>query len=92
MARLPIPGSDDGTWGDVLNDYLSAAHNTDGTLKDNIVTSDTLAPNAIEAVALQDASVEESKLAISNSPTNGTVLGWNGAAMTSQVAIDSTPE
>jgi hypothetical protein len=34
MTRLPNPGSDDGTWGTLLNDFLSVAHNTDGTLKD----------------------------------------------------------
>jgi len=33
MARLPVPGSDDGTWGDVLNDFLAVEHNTNGTLK-----------------------------------------------------------
>lgn len=33
MARLPVPGSDDGTWGDVLNEYLDVAHNSDGTNK-----------------------------------------------------------
>lgn len=33
MARLPVPGSDDGVWGDVLNDYLGVAHNSDGTIK-----------------------------------------------------------
>lgn len=33
MARLPVPGSDDGVWGSVLNDYLAVEHNTDGTLK-----------------------------------------------------------
>lgn len=33
MPRLPIPGSDKGTWGDVLNDFLNVAHNADGTLK-----------------------------------------------------------
>ena len=32
-ARLPTPGSDDGTWGDVLNDFLNVEHNADGTLK-----------------------------------------------------------
>ena len=32
-TRLPIPGSDDGTWGQLLNDFLSQAHNPDGTLK-----------------------------------------------------------
>lgn len=33
MARLPQPGSDQGTWGDVLNDYLAVTHAADGTLK-----------------------------------------------------------
>lgn len=34
MARLPQPGADQGTWGDVLNDFLSQAHEGDGSLKD----------------------------------------------------------
>lgn len=38
MARLPIPGSDENTWGTVLNDFLSQSHNTDGTIKDTAVT------------------------------------------------------
>jgi Pectate lyase superfamily protein len=33
MSRLPIPGSDDGSWGGILNDFLSVEHNSDGTLK-----------------------------------------------------------
>jgi len=33
MARLPQPGKDNGTWGNILNDYLSQAHNSDGALK-----------------------------------------------------------
>ena len=33
MPRLPQPGGDAGSWGQILNDYLSQAHNTDGTLK-----------------------------------------------------------
>lgn len=33
MARLPIPGGDDGIWGDVLNEFLSVEHNHDGTQK-----------------------------------------------------------
>lgn len=33
MARLPIPGQDNNTWGDILNDFLLAEHNTDGSLK-----------------------------------------------------------
>ena len=31
MARLPVPGGDDGTWGDVLNQFLLTQHNSDGT-------------------------------------------------------------
>lgn len=33
MPRLPRPGSDDGSWGSILNDFLSIEHNADGTLK-----------------------------------------------------------
>ncbi|MEX0748748.1 MAG: hypothetical protein WD467_03475 [Candidatus Saccharimonadales bacterium] len=33
MSRLPIPGSDDGVWGDILNEYLQHEHNEDGTHK-----------------------------------------------------------
>lgn len=38
MARLPQPGGDTGQWGDILNEYLSEAHNSDGTLKNGVVT------------------------------------------------------
>src|SRR5690349_11162716 len=33
MARLPVPGSDNGAWGDILNEFLLVEHATDGTLK-----------------------------------------------------------
>jgi hypothetical protein len=33
VARLPVPGGDENQWGDVLNDFLAASHNTDGSLK-----------------------------------------------------------
>jgi len=31
---LPVPGGDDGTWGDVLNEYLLVSHAADGVQKD----------------------------------------------------------
>jgi len=31
MARLPTPGGDDGNWGTILNEFLEAEHNADGT-------------------------------------------------------------
>ena len=29
-ARLPTPGGDSGTWGDVLNEYLAVGHDASG--------------------------------------------------------------
>lgn len=40
MSRLPTPGSDDGKWGDILNDFLAVSHNSDGTLKNAATQSD----------------------------------------------------
>lgn len=67
MPRLPQPGSDHGTWGDVLNDFLSQALATNGQLKpdsvgsvqlkDNAVTADAIAPNSITSVALASNAV-----------------------------------
>jgi len=33
MVRLPVPGSDSGTWGEILNEFLEVAHNADGSVK-----------------------------------------------------------
>ena len=51
MSRLPVPGQDDGTWGAILNDFLTQSLQSDGTLKDGSV-----------ATAKLDSSVQ-SKLA-----------------------------
>ena len=37
MAQLPNPGGDDGTWGNMLNEFLEVAHNADGTLDSTAV-------------------------------------------------------
>lgn len=39
MARLPQPGSDENTWGDLLNEFLAVAHNTDGTIKASAIAA-----------------------------------------------------
>ncbi len=39
MSRLPTPGGDDGTWGGILNDYLSQSLNGDGSLKSAAVSA-----------------------------------------------------
>lgn len=55
MARLPTPGSDSGQWGTILNDFLTQAHNTDGTLKDTGVVA--------QKYTLPDDGIPESDLA-----------------------------
>lgn len=39
MARLPKPGSDKDVWGKILNDYLSVAHQPDGTIKPEVLNA-----------------------------------------------------
>lgn len=63
MPRLPKPGADAGQWGDILNDFLSQSHDTDGTLRDNVVGVSQLQDNAITNVQLADNSVQATTLA-----------------------------
>jgi hypothetical protein len=44
MARLPTPGGDIDAWATILNDYLSVAHNADGSPKIPYGTSLPAAP------------------------------------------------
>lgn len=62
MARLPQPGGDNGTWGEILNEYLSQTLKADGSLKDNSVTSNAIADNAVNAATIQDGSITEAQL------------------------------
>lgn len=38
MPRLPVQGGDDGQWGEILNTFLLASHNSDGSLKSNALS------------------------------------------------------
>ncbi len=55
MARLPVPGGDDGAWGTLLNDYLLVEHNPDGTHKGgrlaSLLVAASDAPAGIQAAA-----------------------------------------
>lgn len=68
MARKPIPGSDDGTWGDILNNFLDVAHTATGELRDSIVTEQKLASTVRSKLnatggTIPDGSVTATKLA-----------------------------
>ncbi|MGV9001361.1 MAG: hypothetical protein ACOH18_00170 [Candidatus Saccharimonadaceae bacterium] len=77
MARLPQPGEDTGTWGDILNDFLSTAHETDGSLKNNTVKPATLdagSPNTGQVLSYDGA-----ELAWATVTASGSVPDADGA-------------
>lgn len=53
MANLPTPGGNDGTWGTILNEYLSVAHTSDGKLRSvgGLFVAASNASDASKAVA-----------------------------------------
>jgi hypothetical protein len=65
MSRLPTPGSDNGVWGEVLNDYLAQSHAADGALKAGVVG----------ATQLQASAVTNSKLDAATQSTLAAVAG-----------------
>lgn len=64
MPRLPVSGSDDGVWGNILNDYLLVSHTADGTL----------AGNTVGATQIQSSSIGDTQVSgISQSKVSGLV-------------------
>jgi hypothetical protein len=70
--RLPVPGSDVGTWGQLLNDFLSQAHNPDGTLRplDQTQIKNLVADLAakVDAAALAPVATSGSYNDLANKP------------------------
>lgn len=80
MARLPIPGQDDGTWGDVLNDFLAQAHTTTGALKTDAVDADNLQNDSVSTSTLQDNSVTTDKLYVIGGSDGNFLMKDSGAS------------
>jgi hypothetical protein len=59
MSRLPTPGSDNGTWGVVLNDFLGVSLTGTGTLNTGVVSNSNIADGTI-ALAKLATSVQTS--------------------------------
>jgi hypothetical protein len=83
MSRLPVSGGDDGTWGDILNDFLGVSLNSDGSLKSSSVsgaggalTSNNLSDLQSASTALSNlggVSSSDSRLSNTRTPTDGSV-------------------
>lgn len=76
MARLPQPGGDAGTWGQILNDFLVQTLNTDGTLKTGVVQATNIAPNAVTPSALAVAGGSDGQVLVKDSTQSGG-LRWS---------------
>lgn len=63
MARLPVPGSDANQWGDILNDFLSVEHHSNGSLKkaNDINTAHAFATSVQAATDGQILSADSSQ-------------------------------
>jgi hypothetical protein len=88
MSRLPNPGQDNGTWGHILNEYLSVVHNADGSLKDGIVAPSNLnneLSDKINAVAAGGSA----NLSISATVNSVTVVSDTGDDATIAPATNS---
>jgi hypothetical protein len=95
MSRLPIPGSDNGVWGELLNDFLGVEHNPDGTLKlaPDIASSEQSTNKGIaDGYAGLDAGV---KVPIAQLPTgsasNTVAIGNHTHLITSMLSAFTRP-
>ncbi len=104
-ARLPIPGSDNGTWGDILNSFLQVSHNSDGTIATAALTaaggvttvnSKTPATSGNNAGSITLSTTDLADVSISSAANNqvltydSTSGKWKNQAPASQSITSST--
>ncbi len=82
MPRLPIPGGDEDTWGDILNEFLEVEHNADGTQKTVAVTKGgTGRTTGTTAYGIIAAGTTDTGAQQTISPgSSGQILKSNGAS------------
>jgi len=76
VTRLPEPGGDNNTWAELLNDYLLATHNADGSQAKATINSAALQHGAVSLThlrALNTAKTTAKNVVLSN---NGSDLVW----------------
>lgn len=86
MARLPKPGGDSGTWGSILNSFLSQAHRPDGNLKTDSVGRDQLQENAVVSSHIAPGAITKSTVGLAN--VNNTSDSDKPVSTATQAALD----
>lgn len=81
MPRLPIPGSDNNAWGDVLNEFLNVAHTSTGELKrDADITNALSTANSAQTAA--NAKIDKSL-----ATTKGDLLAASAASTFARLGV-----
>lgn len=79
MARLPTPGGDDDVWGNLLNDYLTTGHGTDGS-HDYAVFAQNMLGAGILTSRPTPAATNNGKYFFVTDVDGGTLYQSNGTA------------
>ncbi|MDB5160390.1 MAG: hypothetical protein JWO99_653 [Candidatus Saccharibacteria bacterium] len=92
MSRLPTVNGDNGTWGTVLNDFLSVAHTAGGTLVDGTVSNSTIVDGTIALTKLATSvqtSLGKADAALAASGLDAATATLVGSSSSTATAINS---
>lgn len=91
MARLPVPGSDAGNWGTLLNEYLEVSHDTGGALKSSVVANAQVSTGAaISADKLANGTTNVIMTATERTKLTGIAAGATANATDASLRDRST--
>lgn len=62
MARLPVIGQDNDSWGQTLNEFLLQSHNSDGTIKAGAINSQAMQNSSVGGAIVRNGSIGAAKL------------------------------
>jgi len=87
MTRLPQPGADKNTWGEILNGFLAVAHNDDGSL-DPVAVKSAGAVTSVNGVAPTNGNVviatgnatSLNGATVTGTPNDGQTLQYSGSS------------
>lgn len=81
MTRLPVPGSDDGDWGDILNAFLKVSHDSQGNLRTDAITQAGALVDSNNLSDVSSASSARTNLGLGTAATQNTASAGNSGVL-----------